>query len=91
MEEVGANGMADIDPQTLIRSRAGARVSGMLPYVEAEIAQMAKALDNRMFAAAANGELTSEMAMAGWMERWACQKLLKHFQTIVRMGTGEGL
>lgn len=83
--------MPETDPQTLIRARAGARMSGILPYIESEIAQMAKSLDNRMFAAAANGTLTSEMAMAGWMERWACQKLLKHFQTIVRMGTGEGL
>lgn len=58
----------------------------MLPYVEAEIAKMAHALDNRIFLACQSGEMTPEMAVAGWMERWAYQKLLKHFQTIVRMG-----
>ena len=75
-------------------SRSGAAVSGVLPYVEDNIVTMARALDNRMLSAIANGRMTPEMALEGWMERAAYVKILKHFQTVVRMGedpTGEGL
>lgn len=78
--------LPEVDPKTLIRARAGAILSNTMPYIEDELAKMAHALDHRMFAAAGSGELTPEMALAGWMERYAYQKLLKHFQTSVRLG-----
>lgn len=75
-------------------SRNGVAMQGVLPYVEDNIATMARALDNRMLSAITNGTMTPEMALEGWMERAAYMKMLKHFQTVVRMGedpTGQGL
>ena len=75
-------------------SRNGVAMSGVLPYVEDNIAAMARALDNRMLSAITNGTMTPELALEGWMERAAYSKTLKHFQTVVRMGedpTGKGL
>lgn len=74
------------------RARVGAEVGAVLPHIEQEIDRMARALDNRMMAAIAAGKLTPEMAVEGWMERAACAKLLKNFQSIVRLGQNpEGL
>ena len=61
-------------------------MSGVIPYMEDNLATMARALDNRMLAAITNGTMTPEMALEGWMERAAYAKILKHFQTVVRMG-----
>lgn len=75
-------------------SRNGAAMSGVLPYVEDNLATLARALDNRMLSAIVNGTMTPELALEGWMERAAYAKILKHFQTIVRMGedpSGKGL
>lgn len=67
-------------------SRDGVAMAGVLPYIEAQIDTLARALDHRMISAAANGTMTPELALEGWMERIAYSKLLKHFQTVVRMG-----
>jgi hypothetical protein len=75
-------------------SRNGAAMSGMLPYLEDNLAALARALDNRMMSAINAGTMTPELALEGWMERAAYAKLLKHFQSVVRMGenpTGQPL
>lgn len=75
-------------PDVLIAARDGARIAGMLPTLEGELAGMAKALDNRTFSAIQAGTLTPEMAQSAWMERFALHKLHRRFQTMVWMGSG---
>lgn len=68
-------------------SANAAALANMLPYLEDQIAQMARILDNRMLSVIAAGEMTPEIALEGWMERAAYMKILKRFQTDIRMGT----
>lgn len=64
----------------------GARLSGMLPYLEQYIDKLERTLENKVFARLDKGELTPEEAMFAWQEKLILRRLVRHFTQQTRIG-----
>jgi len=67
-----------------------ARLSGVLPYLESEIAGMEKALETRVFSDLDARTLTPEAALAAWQEKRGYQSLLRRLKSKIRAGQSVG-
>lgn len=72
--------------EDLTAIRAGAEIAAMLPIIKAEVDRQDKALENRIFMELNGGRLSPEAALNAWMEKAAIRKMLKNFETKVRVG-----
>jgi phage shock protein A len=62
----------------------------LMPYLEAELAKMDKALENKTFSAMNKGELTPQLALEAWIEKNSYAKLLGKLSQQVRIGQSIG-
>lgn len=80
----------ELTPTALSKIRQGAALSGILPYVEAELNSMEEALRNRIFNHIQDGTLSPDAAVSGWMEWYGYQRLRRRFRQTVNIGTAVG-
>lgn len=68
----------------------GARLAGMLPYLEAELLAMEAACVTRMDRMMQDGKLTPELSQMAWIELIGYRRLRRRLQQKVRIGTSIG-
>lgn len=76
-----------MEQDKIASARDGAYIAGALPYIEADIQRLLKAIDHR---AAANHPMTPELALILWTERNAYLTLLKKLKQRVEVGISQG-
>lgn len=64
----------------------GARLAGVLPYLQAEAATIKKGIENQVYAALREGTLTPDKAMFFWMQHLAARETVQKFEQKVRIG-----
>src|SRR5690242_8899812 len=79
-----------MDAGDLSDIRNVAVIQGFLPYLEAELAKMDKALENRVLTALEHGEFTPQQALEAWYEKATYTKLLRRLTQVVRIGQAKG-
>jgi hypothetical protein len=67
------------------------RLSGMVPYLQAEVDRMDAQLETRVFKALEAGKLTPEEALSAWMEKRALKRLLQKIEHKVKLGTSAAI
>jgi hypothetical protein len=72
-----------IDATALVE---GARLAGMLPYLNETLSKMEQALNTRIYTLLNKNELTPEVALYAWQEKHVLNKLRKSFNMKVRLG-----
>ncbi len=77
-------------PQQLGSVRDGLLIAGFLPYLQQEVAKMCQGVETRMSDAQAKAELTPELALNGWLEVFAARRLLRRFESMVKVGQSQG-
>lgn len=82
--------MANIDPKELQKVREGSELAALLPYLEAIVAEMERAIDNKMKSAQVAGDLTPAKAQEAWIEKLALKKILTKVAQKVNMGVSAG-
>lgn len=65
-------------------------IQSFLPYLEAELAKMDRALENRVLTALEHGELTPQQALEAWYEKATYTKLIRRLTQTVRVGQTKG-
>lgn len=85
---MGLEWMQDLgpDPSALGQIADGARLQGLLPYLEQYINKLQDQLDQRVFALVRQGKLSGEVAQMAWQQKLAYNMILKHFQQQIRIG-----
>ncbi len=68
----------------------GARLHGMMPYLEAELRKMEEACLVRMDGLMTQGKLTPELAQMAWIELIGYRRLRRRFAQKVAMGISIG-
>lgn len=68
--------MSDISPEDLVTIRSSAKLSGILPELQAELDGMSKTVMQQMFAAIRRKTLTADEALNAWMELYSYNRLL---------------
>lgn len=74
----------------LARIREATAIQGLLPYLEAEVARMERALENRVLTALRNGTLTPDDALHAWMEKSAIRSIVTRFDQRIKVGQTVG-
>lgn len=82
--------MAEPKPEDMLDIRNVALLAEIIPIVTAEVMQMTRALENRMANAITNKEMTPDMAVQAWYEKYAYRKLLTSLNQKVRLGQSKG-
>jgi len=74
--QLKGNIMPKVDPTEMAAVKDGIVLSGAMPYIEDEIKNKLKAIDNQALSAVNAGDLTPERALNLWTERNVLLKLL---------------
>lgn len=72
------------------RIAAGAKLAGLLPYLEAEVDRMDRALENRVYDLINKGALTPEAAFMAWLEKKTLRAFVTRLRQKVNMGQSVG-
>ena len=75
-----------IDPKAAVEVRNVSFLVELMPFLEREIGELVKALENKIFSALNKGELTPQDALNAWAEKNSYVKLLSKFKQRVRSG-----
>lgn len=78
------------NPNDMSKIRDIAPMLALVPYLEAEIAQLEHALEVKVFRQLNEGTLTPEAAFYAWQEKAAYRRLLTRFQARIRGGQSAG-
>lgn len=65
----------------------GARLAGVLPYLEEELDKIERRLDMRIYAQLDKDELSPDQALLAWQEKHILKRIRNSFVTKVKMGT----
>ena len=76
--------------EELSQIQTGARLSGALPYLKAEVDRMQEAIENRVFSQLSAGVLTPEAALLAWQEKIALRSMLRRIEQRVSVGVSAG-
>jgi hypothetical protein len=82
--------MADVSPEDLGSMAEGAKIAGLLPYLNSELEKMQLTVLTRVFGMVGQQTLTPELAYAAFLELYAYNRLRKRFDTTVRIGQSAG-
>lgn len=74
------------DPEVLRTAVNGQRWSGLMPDIEAEIERAKAQVATRVYGMINEGTLTPEASHLAWMEVHALDKMLKRFNSKVKLG-----
>lgn len=72
-----------IDASTIVE---GARLAGILPYLNEALNKLESVVDTKMYTLMNKNELTPEVALYAWQEKHVLHKLRKSFNSKVRLG-----
>ena len=62
----------------------------ILPMLQAQVDEMVRALENRVFTDLNRGELTPEKALEAWIEKLSYRKLIGKLEQKLKIGQFEG-
>ena len=79
-----------MDPKAISEVRNVSFLVELMPFLESEIGELIKALENKTFSALNKGELTPQDAINAWAEKNSYVKLLSKFKQRVRIGQSVG-
>lgn len=80
--------MVDINKLTSVRE--GARLLGVLPYIEAEVSKILYQIDTKAYRLLDADDLDPDLALQLWIEKRSAVKLLKRFEQIIAVGQATG-
>lgn len=77
-------------PEELVQVRDGARISGMLPYLEDYVERQIHIVEMRVFDQSDKGTLTPDGAVSAWMEVKALRRMVRSMKQKGRVGVSIG-
>lgn len=78
--------MAMMTPEQAKKVKDIAIIEGFKPYLDTEVDNLLRALDNKVYMEIEQGSLTAEKALSYWMERNSYRKLQQKFDKRTRVG-----
>lgn len=79
-----------VNPDALAKVRDVAQLTGLLPYLEAEVSAMERAVEARVYQLINNGKLDESTAWAAWQEKAVLRRLLQRFRGRIEGGKSVG-
>lgn len=80
------------DVEQMASFQDGARLAGVMPYLEAELESMERVVENRVYSALDAKTLTPEAALLAWIEKSSIRRLRTRMKvrTNVTIASGGG-
>lgn len=77
-------------PNDLALMMDGAKLSGMLPYLEEQLSKQIEGCITRIDRLLTDGKLTPDLAQMAWIELLSYRRLSRRFSQKVRIGVAAG-